>query len=425
MNSYHMPTSEIPNFYKIPPEERIKLVKTFADLDEKEASAIGSLSGLTMDVADRMIENVIGAIPIPLGVATNFLINSKDYLVPMAIEEPSVVAAASNAAKMARKHGGFRTSNIGPVMIGQIQTVRVLDPHRARMDILASKEELLRKANEQDPKLVSVGGGAKDLEVRIIDKERGKMVITHLIVDCKDAMGANAVNTMAEAIAPIIERISRGKVSLRIISNLATRRVVRSTAVWDKETIGGEEVVEGILDAYAFADSDPYRCATHNKGIMNGVIAVALATGQDTRALEAGAHSYATVSGRYKSLTAYEKDEYGNLVATIEMPMAVGLIGGASAVHPVAKAAVKILGAKSAIELAEVITSVGLAQNFAALRALATEGIQRGHMKLHARNVAASAGATGDLVDLVAQKMVDERKIRFDRAQELIKELSK
>ena len=425
MNSYHMPTSEIPNFYKIPPEERIKLVKTFADLDEKEASAIGSLSGLTMDVADRMIENVIGAIPIPLGVATNFLINGKDYLVPMAIEEPSVVAAASNAAKMARKLGGFRTSNSGPVMIGQIQTVRVKDPHRARNEILANKDALLAKANEQDPKLVSVGGGAKDLEVRIIDTERGKMVITHLIVDCKDAMGANAVNTMAEAIAPIIERISHGKVFLRIISNLATRRVVRSTAVFDKEVVGGEEVVEGILDAYAFADSDPYRCATHNKGIMNGVIAVALATGQDTRALEAGAHSYATVSGRYKSLTAYEKDEYGNLVATIEMPMAVGLIGGASAVHPVAKAAVKILGAKSAIELAEVITSVGLAQNFAALRALATEGIQRGHMKLHARNVAASAGATGDLVDLVAQKMVDERKIRFDRAQELIKELSK
>lgn len=420
-----MPTSEIPNFYKIPPEERIKLVKTFADLDEKEASAIGSLSGLTMDVADRMIENVIGAIPIPLGVATNFLINGKDYLVPMAIEEPSVVAAASNAAKMARKLGGFRTSNSGPVMIGQIQTVRVKDPHRARNEILANKDALLAKANEQDPKLVSVGGGAKDLEVRIIDTERGKMVITHLIVDCKDAMGANAVNTMAEAIAPIIERISHGKVFLRIISNLATRRVVRSTAVFDKEVVGGEEVVEGILDAYAFADSDPYRCATHNKGIMNGVIAVALATGQDTRALEAGAHSYATVSGRYKSLTAYEKDEYGNLVATIEMPMAVGLIGGASAVHPVAKAAVKILGAKSAIELAEVITSVGLAQNFAALRALATEGIQRGHMKLHARNVAASAGATGDLVDLVAQKMVDERKIRFDRAQELIKELSK
>ncbi|MGI0078364.1 MAG: hydroxymethylglutaryl-CoA reductase, degradative [Nitrososphaerales archaeon] len=420
-----MPTSEIPNFYKIPPDQRIKLVREFANLEEKEVRAIGSLSGLGMDVADRMIENVIGAIPIPLGIATNFLINGKDYLVPMAIEEPSVVAAASNAAKMARKLGGFRTSNTGPVMIGQIQTVHVKDPHRARNEILANKDTLLAKANEQDPKLVSVGGGAKDLEVGIVRTKRGDMVITHLIVDCRDAMGANAVNTMAEAIAPVIERMSRGKVSLRIISNLATKRLVRSTAVFDREAIGGEEALEGILDAYAFADSDPYRCATHNKGIMNGVIAVALATGQDTRALEAGAHSYATFSGRYKSLSAYEKDESGNLVGTIEMPVAVGLIGGASAVHPVAKAAVKILGVKSAIELAEVMASVGLAQNFAALRALATEGIQRGHMKLHARNVAASAGASAELVELVAQKMVDEKKIRFDRAQELVKELSK
>ncbi len=420
-----MPTSEIPNFYKIPPEQRMKLVKEFANLDEKEAQAIGSLSGLKIEAADKMIENVIGAIPIPLGVATNFTINDKDYIVPMAIEEPSVVAAASNAAKIARKLGGFRTSNSGPVMIGQIQTVRVKDPYRARNEILANKDRLLAKANEQDPKLVSVGGGAKDLEVRIVDTERGKMVITHLIVDCRDAMGANAVNTMAEAIAPMIERISHGKVFLRIISNLATKRVVRSTAIFDKELIGGEDVLEGILDAYAFADSDPYRCATHNKGIMNGVIAVALATGQDTRALEAGAHSYATITGKYRSLTTYEKDECGNLVGTIEIPVAVGLIGGASAVHPVAKASVKILGVKSAIELAEVIASVGLAQNFAALRALASEGIQRGHMKLHARNVAASAGAAGDLIDLVAQKMVEEKKIRFDRAQELIKELAK
>jgi hydroxymethylglutaryl-CoA reductase len=310
-------------------------------------------------------------------------------------------------------------------MIGQIQTVRVKDPFRARMDILAKKESLLKKANDQDPKLVSVGGGAKDLEVKVIDTARGQMVISELIVDCRDAMGANAVNTMAEAIAPEIERIAKGKVFLRIISNLATRRVVRSSAVFDKEALGGEEIVDGIIEAYAFADSDPYRCATHNKGIMNGVIAVALATGQDTRALEAGAHSYAARNGRYRSLTTYEKDENGNLVGTIEMPVAVGLIGGASAVHPVAKACVKILGVKSAIELAEVIASVGLAQNFAALRALSAEGIQRGHMKLHARNVATSAGATGELVDLVAQKMVEEKKIRFDRAQELIKELSK
>ena len=419
-----MPSSEISNFYKLPVGERLDIVKKFANLDEKDAQAIGSFAGLKVDTADHMIENVIGAIPLPLGVATNFLINGKDYLVPMAIEEPSVVAAASNAAKMARKNGGFRTSNTGPVMIGQIQTVRIEDPYRARMDVLLHREELLKKANDQDPKLVSVGGGAKDLEVKVIDTQRGKMVISELIVDCRDAMGANAVNTMAEAIAPDIERITDGKVFLRIISNLATKRLVRSCAVFDKDALGGDETVDGIVDAYAFADADPYRCATHNKGIMNGVIAVALALGQDTRALEAGAHSFAARSGRYKSLTTYEKDTQGNLVGTIEMPMAVGLIGGASAVHPVAKACVKILGVRSAVELGEVMASVGLAQNFAALRALSAEGIQRGHMKLHARNVAASAGATGDMVDRVAQRMVDERKIRFDRAQELIQEFS-
>lgn len=420
-----MPSSEIPNFYKMSPEQRLELVKEFAKLNDEEANSIGSLAGLKADVANRMIENVIGAIPIPMGVATNFLVNGKDYLVPMAIEEASVVAAASNAAKMARKLGGFKTSNSGPVMIGQIQIVHVKDPHRARNEILSKKDELIKHANEQDPKLVSVGGGAKDLEVRIVDTPRGAMIVNHLIVDCKDAMGANAVNTMAEAIAPLLEKISHGKVSLRIISNLATKRLARSSAVFDKTAIGGEDVVDGIIDAYAFADSDPFRCATHNKGIMNGIVAVALATGQDTRALEAGAHSYATVTGRYRSLTTYEKDEDGNLVGTIELPVAVGLIGGASAVHPVAKSAVKILGVKNAVELADIIASVGLAQNFAALRALASEGIQKGHMKLHARNVAASAGAEGDMIDRVADKMVEERKIRFDRAQELIAELGK
>ena len=419
-----MATSDISNFYKFPPRERLKIVREFANMDEKEVGQIGSGAGLSIEAADHMIENVIGTIPVPLGVANNFMVNSKDYLIPMAIEEPSVVAAASNAAKMARKHGGFRTSNTGPVMIGQIQTVRVRAPHRARMEILASKDELLKKANEQDPKLVSVGGGAKDLEVKVIDTARGQMVISELIVDCRDAMGANAVNTMAEAIAPMIENISGGKVFLRIISNLATRRLVRSSATFDREALGGDEVVEGILDAYAFADADPYRCATHNKGIMNGIIAVALATGQDTRALEAGAHSFAARSGRYRSLTTYEKDADGNLAGTIELPVAVGLIGGASAVHPVAKACVRLLGVKSAVELAEVIASVGLAQNLAALRALASEGIQRGHMKLHARNVAASAGASGEMIEVVAQRMVSERKIRFDRAQELISELT-
>jgi hydroxymethylglutaryl-CoA reductase len=419
-----MTSSEIPNFYKLSMKQRLQLVKEFSNLDDREAQSIGSFAGLSPETADRMIENVIGAIPVPIGIATNFKINGKDYLVPMAIEEPSVVAAASNAAKMARKHGGFRTSNTGPVMIGQIQTVHVKDPSRARLDILLNKEELMKKANEQDPKLVSVGGGAKDLEVKVIKTAKGPMVISELIVDCRDAMGANAVNTMAEAIAPEIEKIAKGSVALRIISNLATKRLVRSSATFDTELLGGEEIVESIIEAYAFADSDPYRCATHNKGIMNGVIAVALALGQDTRALEAGAHSFASRTGRYRTLTTFEKNEDGNLVGTIEMPVAVGLIGGASAVHPVAKACVKILGVKSAIELAEVIATVGLAQNLAALRALSAEGIQRGHMKLHARKVAASAGATGNLIDAVAKKMVEEKRVRFDRAQELIKELS-
>lgn len=421
----NMPTSELSGFYNLTPQERMKIVREFANLDENDARSISSMSGLQLEVANRMIENVIGAMSLPLGIATNFLINGKDYLIPMAIEEPSVVAAASNAAKMTRKHGGFKTSNTGMVMIGQIQTVRVPTPQKARIDIIAHKDELLKQANEQDPKLVSLGGGAKDLEVRVIDTPRGQMVITQLIVDCKDAMGANAVNTMAEAIAPTIEKITGGKVFLRIISNLATKRLARSSAVFDQESLGGEEVVEGILDAYAFAASDPFRCATHNKGIMNGIVATALATGQDTRALEAGAHAFAAVTGRYLPLTAYEKDERGNIVGTIEMPIAVGLVGGAGAVHPVAKACLKILGVKSSLEFAEVIASVGLAQNLAALRALASEGIQAGHMKLHARNIAASAGANGELVDLVAEKMIHDRKIRFDYAQEILKQFDK
>jgi hydroxymethylglutaryl-CoA reductase len=417
-------SSEIPDFYKKSLRDRLELVQDFASLRPEEAETLSKPSGLPLDAADRMIENVIGVMPLPLGVAMNFRINERDYVVPMAIEEPSVVAAASNAAKMARKLGGFKATNTGSFMIGQIQVIKVPDPDRARLEVLRLKNELLDKANEQDPKLVSVGGGAKDLDARVIESQRGQMVICELVVDCKDAMGANAVNTMAEAISPRIESITGGRALLRIISNLATKRLVRSSAVFDKEAIGGEDIVEGILDAYAFADADPFRCATHNKGIMNGVIAVALATGQDTRALEAGAHSFAARSGRYRSLTTYEKDSSGNLVGTIEMPVAVGLIGGASAVHPVAKACVRILGVKSAPELAEVIASVGLAQNFAALRALSAEGIQRGHMKLHARNVAASAGASGEMIEIVARRMVDEKKIRFDRAQELIREIA-
>ena len=416
--------SELPGFYKLGVEDRLKLLQKLAGLTDEEVKVLGNTGGLPGEVANRMIENVVGGMTLPLGMATNFLVNGKDYVVPMALEEPSVVAAASNAAKIARVKGGFRVTNTGPVMIGQIQTVAVPDPNNAAKKLAAKKKEILAKANEQDPMLVSLGGGAKDLNVKVIESLKGRMVIVELIVNCGDAMGANAVNTMAEAVAPLVEDISRGKVYLRIISNLADRRLVKATAVFDKKALGGEEVVEGILLAYAFADADPYRCATHNKWIMNGVIAVALACGQDTRALEAGAHSYAARSGGYKPLTTWKVNRDGDLVGTLEMPMAVGLVGGAAKVHPAAKANVKILGIRTAIELAEVMGAVGLAQNFAALRALASEGIQRGHMKLHARSLAMSAGAKGELVDAVAETMIAEKKIRFDRAKELAEKLS-
>jgi len=415
-------SSKISGFYKLSIPERIQIVKEFADLTDEEVRLLQSTGSLNLDLADRMIENVVGTFPLPLGIAVNFLINGKDYLIPMAIEEPSVVAAASYAAKMARSKGGFHTSSTEPVMIGQIQTVKVKDPYRAKMAVLDAKEEILKKANEQDPMLVSVGGGAKDVQVKVIDTPRGPMVITELLVDCRDAMGANAVNTMAEAVAPMIERITKGKVFLRIISNLATKRLARAWTVVDKEAVGGEEVVEGILEAYAFAAGDPYRAATHNKGILNGIIGVVIATCNDHRAVEAGAHAYAARTGQYRPLSIWEKNEDGDLVGSIELPMAVGTIGGATKVHPIAKIALKILGVKSARELGEVMAAVGLAQNLGALRALAHEGIQRGHMSLHARNIAVMAGATGDLIDLVAERMVQERKIRMDRAKELIEE---
>jgi hydroxymethylglutaryl-CoA reductase len=417
-------SSKISGFYKLSPAERLKLVQDFSNLSKEEVDAIQNFSGLKLTDADRMVENVIGLMSVPLGIAVNFLINDKDYLIPMAIEEPSVIAAASNAARIARLGGGFQASNTGPVMIGQIQTVDIEDPYGGKMSILESKNTILEKANEQDPILVKFGGGAKDVSAEVIDSIIGPMVVTHLLVDCRDAMGANAVNTMAEAVAPLIEEITGGKVNLRIISNLASERLVRSKAIFPKEALGGEEVVVGVVAAYAFAAADPYRCATHNKGIMNGVSAVALATGQDTRALEAGAHSFAAISGEYLPLTTWEQNEKGDLVGTIEIPMAVGLIGGATAVHPVAKACKKILGIKSAVELGEVMASVGLAQNLAALRALSSDGIQKGHMKLHARNLAISAGAKGEVIDEVTTKMIEEQKVRFDRAKELVDEIS-
>ncbi|TFG36760.1 MAG: hydroxymethylglutaryl-CoA reductase, degradative [Candidatus Aminicenantes bacterium] len=415
-------TSQISGFYKLTPKERIKHVKDFADLTEQEVKILQSTGALEMELADRMIENVVGGFTLPLGIAMNFLINNKDYMIPMAIEEPSVIAAATYAAKMAREKGGFFTSSTDPVMIGQIQAVDIKDPFAAKMKILSAKKEILEKANDQDPMLVSVGGGAKDLEVKVIDTKTGPMVITELHVDCRDAMGANAVNTMAEAVAPMIERITGGRVYLRIISNLAVKRLARAWAVIAKEALGGEEVIDGIVEAYNFAAADPYRAATHNKGILNGIIGVVIATGNDHRAIEAGAHAYAVKNGSYGTLSYWEKNSDGDLVGSIELPMAVGLIGGATKVHPTAKVAVKILGIKSANELGEVMAAVGLAQNLGALRALAHEGIQRGHMSLHARNVAITAGASGKLIDMVVERMVTERKVRMDRAKELLEE---
>lgn len=416
-------TSRIPGFYKKPMDERLRIIAEQIGLSEEEIGLLKNFGNLDPKIADIMIENVIGVMPYPFAVALNFLINNKDFIVPMVIEESSVVAAASHAAKLTRESGGIFAKATDPVMIGQVQVINVDAPFYKAMKIYEHKEELLRIANEKDPILVKFGGGAKDIETRVINTPKGKMLIVHLLVDVRDAMGANAVNTMVEAIAPYIEELTGGKVLLRIISNLADRRLVRAWTTVKKDVLGGEDVVDRIVYAWAFAAGDPYRAATHNKGIMNGIVAVALATGQDHRALEAGAHAYAARTGRYLPLTVWEKDENGDLTGFLEMPMAVGTIGGATKVHPLARIALKILGVKKSTELAEVMGAVGLAQNLAALRALATEGIQKGHMKLHARNLAVMAGAEGELIEKVAERMIKEGNISFKRAQELLLEL--
>lgn len=416
-------TSLISGFYKLPIEKRREFVKDFANLTAEDMNIFSSALDLT--TADRMIENVIGTFEIPLGVAVNFLINGKDYLIPMATEESSVVAAASNAAKIARSKGGFTATCSKPFMIGQLQLLHVDDVVTAAQEILKHKKQLLSLANAQDKILIDLGGGAKDLEVRILDSPLGKMVVIHLLVDVRDAMGANAVNTMCEALAPMIEEITGGKIRLKILSNLADKRLVKATAVFDKEKIGGEPVVDAFLESYMLASVDPYRAATHNKGIMNGIDAVIIATGNDFRAIEAGAHAYAARDGHYTSLTLYHKDTHGNLVGEIELPMAVGVVGGAANMHPKAKLCRKILGITTARELAEVAASLGLAQNFAALFALSTVGIQKGHMSLHAKNIAVMAGAQGDEIDRLADQLVQEGKVKLDVAKELLQRMRK
>jgi len=402
----------------MPIEERVEVVKEFAGLTDDEEKMLLSFCTLPKDTANIMVENVIGSMQLPLGIATNFIVNGKEVLVPMAIEETSVVAAASNAARMARPDG-FKAKATEPVMIGQIQ---ILNPSKDALDkIMERKQDILELANAQDKILVSLGGGAKDIEARWL---RDDMMAVHILVDVRDAMGANAVNTMAEAVAPLLEKITGGKSLLRIISNLAIYRLAEAEVIYKKENIGGEDVVDRVVKAYEFASLDIFRAATHNKGVMNGIDAVVIATGNDWRAVEAGAHSYAAMNG-YKPLTTWKKDEDGNLRGHIKLPIAVGTVGGITKVHPMAKLCLKILGVKNAKELAEIMAAVGLAQNFAALRALATKGIQAGHMKLHAQNIAVMAGAMGEEIEVVAKRMVEEGKIKMDRAKEILEEIRK
>ncbi|GER13943.1 hydroxymethylglutaryl-CoA reductase, degradative [Variovorax boronicumulans] len=423
--------SRIPNFRALTPAQRLAHIAQAAALTDDEVALLAQPGALGVERANGMVENVIGTFELPLGVAGNFTVNGRDYLVPMAVEEPSVVAAASFMAKLAREGGGFETSSTGPLMRAQVQVIGITDPYGARLALLRARDEILAVANSRDKVLIGLGGGCRDIEVHVFgDTPRGAMVVMHLIVDVRDAMGANTVNTMAEAVSPLVEKLTGGTVRLRILSNLADLRLARARvrlapAVLATRERSGEEVVEGVIDAYTFAAIDPYRAATHNKGIMNGIDPVIVATGNDWRAVEAGAHAYACRSGRYTSLTTWEKDAGGALVGTIEMPMPVGLVGGATKTHPLARLALKILDVKSAQELGEVAVAVGLAQNLGALRALATEGIQRGHMALHARNIALVAGATGDEIDAIARQMAAEHDVRTDRAVALLDALRK
>jgi hydroxymethylglutaryl-CoA reductase len=414
--------SSVQKFYEMNYRERLEYVRKFARLTDAEVKILKNCGGLSLREANRMVENAIGTMAFPLGIATNFLINGRDYLIPMAIEEPSVIAAASKAAKIARLKGGFTATADQSLMIGQVHVVELDDPIKAGENVLKRKDEIIRIANSKSKTLSKKGAGAKDVTFRIIDTGHGQMLIVELIVDVQDAMGANVVNTMCEAVAHIVQSATNGRVLLRILSNYAVRRLARAKAVFSKEEIGSK-VVDDIVLAYAFANSDQSRCTTHNKGVMNGIVAVGNATGQDSRAIEAGAHSYASRSGRYSPITSWSKNSEGDLVGNIELPLAVGVVGGISSVHPLAKTCIKILRVKSAQELACVMASAGLAQNFAALRALVSEGIQKGHMNLHARNIAVMAGAQGSLIDLVARKISEEGNVTTRRAKEVMKML--
>ena len=380
-----MRDSSISKFFEKTLKERLSAVADFSDLSPDELKIIeDATGGISFEKADNMIENAIGTFSLPLGIATNFRINGKDYLIPMVIEESSVIAASSKAAKTARIHDGFKAEADESYSIGQIQVVDT-DVQAAIPKIIDASHDILNLANEQSNTLSKLGKGAKEISCKDIETDSGHMLIVELLIDVGDAMGANVTNTMCEAVAPMIEKLSGGKTLLRILSNYSTKRMVRVSAVFDKDEIGGEGVVDDMILAFQFADNDTYRAVTHNKGVMNGVIAVANATGQDSRAIEAAAHAYASKTGSYRSLTKWEKDGNGNLVGNFELPLSVGIVGGVIQHHPIAKICTKILGVTTTQELSCIIAAVGLAQNFSAMRALATEGIQKGHMKLHAR----------------------------------------
>ena len=415
-----MSNSSISKFFEKTRKERLNIVGNFAGLTAEELEILqNNDGGISFEKADKMIENAIGTFSLPLGVATSFKINGKDYLIPMVIEEPSVIAAASKGAKIARVMGGFKATADESYSIGQIQVLDV-DIDSAIKKIQELSKEIITLANSKSNTLSKMNKGAKEVSCKIIDTDFGKMLIVELLIDVGDAMGANVTNTMCEAVSPLLEKITGGRTLLRILSNYSTRRIAKATAVFDKNEIGGENVVDDIVLAYQFADNDVYRAVTHNKGIMNGIIAVANATGQDSRAIEAAANAYAARSGKYRSLSNWTKDSKGNLVGSLELPLSVGIVGGIANVHPIAKICMKILKVTSAQELACIMIATGLAQNYSAIRALSTEGIQKGHMRLHARNLAAAAGAKPDQIDKIVQKMIEEKKISLDKAKEIL-----
>jgi hydroxymethylglutaryl-CoA reductase len=415
-------TSRLPGFYKVSVDERRALVSEATGADVADIARSLAEGGLDEDTADKFVENVIGTYSLPYGVALNVRVNGHDYVVPMVVEEPSVVAAASNAARMVREGGGFVAEADEPLMTAQIQLTRVEHREEAKTKILAHKAELLASADAAIPGLVERGGGARDLEVRIVSDD---MLVVHVLVDCRDAMGANLVNGLAERIAPRLAELASAQIGLRILSNLCDRRCVRvrcrvPAKALETEETSGLEVIEGIENASRFAEADPYRAATHNKGIMNGVDAVVIATGNDWRAVEAGAHAFAARSGRYAPLATW-RGEGDALVGRIELPMALGTVGGTLRVHPAARLSLRLLGVTGAQDLAMIAASVGLASNLAAVRALATCGIQRGHMALHARSVALAAGANGDEVERVATMIVEARDITLEAAQKALR----